>query len=206
MGAADRLTIAAGTPGLVLMERAGAAVADEATRLARSTGRIAVLCGSGGNGGDGFIAARLLRERGYRVSVGLLGALADVRGDAALAAARWSGAIAPAGSLDLTGADLVIDALFGAGLARDLAGEALDCVERINQFAGMGRPVLAVDLASGIDGETGAVRAAAVQATASVTFFRLKPGHLLLPGRAHCGRLVIAGIGIGAATLAAIDP
>ena len=206
MDAADRLAIAAGTPGIVLMERAGAAVADEAMRLARSAGRIAILCGPGGNGGDGFIAARLLRERGYRVSVGLLGDLAGMHGDAALAAARWSGAVTPAESLDLGAADLVIDALFGAGLARDLSGRALDCVERINQFGQTGRPVLAVDLASGIDGETGAVRGAAVQASASVTFFRLKPGHLLLPGRAHCGRLVIADIGISAAMLDAIGP
>src|SRR3984957_20333925 len=102
MGAADCLTIAAGTPGHVLMERAGGAVADEAGRLARSAGRIAVLCGPGNNGGDGFVAARLLRERVYRVSVGLLGNLADLRGDAAQAAARWSGAVAPAPSLDLS--------------------------------------------------------------------------------------------------------
>jgi hydroxyethylthiazole kinase-like uncharacterized protein yjeF len=206
MGAADRLTIAAGTPGIVLMERAGAAVAAAAMRLARSAGRIAVLCGPGNNGGDGFIAARLLRARGYRVTLGLLGRAADLHGDAALAAARWGEAPASAQGLDLGEADLAIDALFGAGLARDLAGEARDCVERINEFGRTGRPVLAVDLASGIDGETGAVRGAAVQATASVTFFRAKPGHLLLPGRARCGRLILADIGIGPSTLASIGP
>jgi ADP-dependent NAD(P)H-hydrate dehydratase / NAD(P)H-hydrate epimerase len=206
MSAADRLTIAAGTPGIVLMERAGAAVVDAAVRLARSAGRIAILCGPGGNGGDGLIAARLLRARGYRVSVALLGARAALSGDPALAAARWDGETAPAASLDPSGADLVIDALFGAGLARDLSGEALACVERINLYAATGRPVLAVDVPSGIDGETGAVRGAAVRASASVTFFRLKPGHLLLPGRACCGRLVVADIGIGHATLAAIGP
>jgi hydroxyethylthiazole kinase-like uncharacterized protein yjeF len=206
MGAADRLTIAAGTPGLVLMERAGAAVADEAVRLARSAGRIAVLCGPGANGGDGFVAARLLQRRGYRVNLALLGRLDALRGDAAQAAAAWRGPVAAAAGFDLGEADLVIDALFGAGLARDLTGEARACVERINLFAGSGRPVLAVDLPSGIDGETGAERGVAVRASASVTFFRLKPGHLLLPGRARCGRVALADIGIGAATLAAIGP
>jgi hydroxyethylthiazole kinase-like uncharacterized protein yjeF len=206
MGAADRLTIKAGTPGIVLMERAGGAVADEAVRLARSAGRIAVLCGPGANGGDGFVAARLLRGRGYRVSVALLGRLEDLRGDAAQAAAGWPGPVAAAAGFDLGEADLVIDALFGAGLARDLTGEARACVEAINRFGGAGRPVLSVDLPSGIDGQTGAVRGVAVRASASVTFFRLKPGHLLLPGRVCCGRVALADIGIGAATLGAIGP
>ena len=206
MGAADRWAIAAGTPGIALMERAGAAVADEAVRMARSAGRIAVLCGPGGNGGDGFIAARLLRERGYRVRVALLGDPAALRGDPALAAACWGGASEPAVGFDPGEADLVIDALFGAGLARDLDGAALACVEAVNRFARTGRPVLAVDVSSGIDGETGAVRGAAVEASASVTFFRLKPGHLLLPGRARCGRVTLADIGIAAACLATIGP
>lgn len=206
MGAADRLTIQGGTPGISLMERAGAAVADEAVRLARSAGRIAVLCGPGGNGGDGFVAARLMQARGYRVRVALLGDLASLRGDAALAAARWGQAVAPAAGFDLGEADLVVDALFGAGLDRDLTGQARECVARINQYGRAGRPVVAVDVPSGIDGETGAERGAAVQATVSVTFFRLKPGHLLLPGRARCGRLAVADIGISAATLAAIGP
>jgi ADP-dependent NAD(P)H-hydrate dehydratase / NAD(P)H-hydrate epimerase len=206
MGQADRLAVEAGTPGMVLMERAGAAVADEAVRLVRSAGRVAVFCGPGANGGDGFVAARLLRERGYRVAVALLGELAALRGDAAAAAARWGGALASAENFDTSGADLVVDALFGAGLARDLSGAALACVESINLFGRSGRPVLAVDLPSGVDGETGAERGAAVQASASVTFFRLKPGHLLLPGRSRCGRLALADIGIAAATLAAIAP
>jgi ADP-dependent NAD(P)H-hydrate dehydratase / NAD(P)H-hydrate epimerase len=206
MGEADRLAIAAGTRGVVLMERAGAAVADAAMRLARSAGRIAILCGPGNNGGDGFVAARLLSQRGYRVALSLLGNPGDLRGDAALVAARWKGAVASTNALDLSDADLVIDALFGAGLARDLTGDALDCVGRINQFARTGRPVLAVDLPSGVDGETGQVRGAAALATASVTFFRLKPGHLLLPGRALCGRHMIADIGIDPSTLAAIGP
>ena len=206
MSEADRLTIAGGVAGIALMERAGAAVADEAVRWARSAGRVVVLCGPGGNGGDGFVAARLLAARGHRVSVGLLGERAALRGDAGLAAKRYDGIAASAEALDLSGADLVVDALFGAGLARDLDGAALRCVEAINTFARTGKPVLSVDTPSGVDGETGAVRGGAVEASASVTFFRLKPGHLLLPGRALCGRLALAEIGIAANALQTIAP
>jgi ADP-dependent NAD(P)H-hydrate dehydratase / NAD(P)H-hydrate epimerase len=208
MRAADRYAIAGGTPGIALMERAGRAVADEAMRMGRSGGRIAVLCGPGANGGDGFIAARLLEERGYRVSLALFGRRENLKkGDAGEAARRYRGAVAPAAGFDLAGADLIIDALYGAGLDRDLTGEARALVERINQAGRQGDiPVLAVDLPSGLDGATGQKRGACVQADASVTFFRLKPGHLLLPGRMFCGRLVLADIGIPASALAMIAP
>jgi hydroxyethylthiazole kinase-like uncharacterized protein yjeF len=206
MAEVDRATIAAGTPGITLMERAGLAVAREAARMAPSRGRIAVLCGPGGNGGDGFIAARLLESWGYRVEVALLGDRARMNGDPALAAGRWRGPVCAGEDLDVDGADLVIDALYGAGLSRDLEGAALRCVEAINAVARSGRPVLSVDTPSGVDGATGRVRGAAVQASAIVTFFRLKPGHLLLPGRALCGRLVLADIGLREAALAAIAP
>jgi ADP-dependent NAD(P)H-hydrate dehydratase / NAD(P)H-hydrate epimerase len=206
MGETDRLTIAAGVPGIDLMERAGAAVAAEAARLAPSAGRIAVLCGPGGNGGDGFIAARLLAERGYRVTLGLIGASEAMRGDAALAAARYDRPVERAEALDLGAADLVIDALYGAGLARDIDGVALRCVEAINARGRAGAPVLSVDVPSGLDGETGLVRGAAVEASASVTFFRFKPGHLLMPGRGLCGRLVLAEIGSAPGVLARIAP
>ena len=164
--------------------------------MAPSRGRIAILCGPGGNGGDGFIAARLLESRGYRVELALLG---DARGVCA-AIRRWrrrAGAVpVHAGEgFAFDDADLVVDALYGAGLSRDIDGAALRCVEAINAFARSGRPVLSVDAPSGVDGATGRVRGAAVEASASVTFFRLKPGHLLLPGRALCGRLVLADIG-----------
>jgi len=206
MGEADRLTIVGGVAGMALMERAGAAVADEAARMAPSAGRVAVLCGPGGNGGDGFVAARLLSARGYAVSLGLLGERAALGGDAALAAARWEGAVAPAEALDLDAADLVVDALFGAGLARDLDGAARRCVEAVNARARRGAPVLSVDVPSGVDGETGAVRGVGVEASASVTFFRLKPGHLLLPGRRLSGRLALAEIGSAPSALLAIRP
>ena len=206
MSQADRIAIAAGTPGIALMERAGLAVADEAARQARSRGRIAVLCGPGGNGGDGFVAARLLAGRGYAVELGLIGRRDALRGDAAIAASRFQGAVRAAADIALKGADCVIDALFGAGLARDIEGEAKGVIERINGFARAGGKVVAVDVPSGVDGETGKVRGAAVEATATVTFFRLKPGHLLHPGRPLCGAIQLADIGIPPAALERIAP
>ena len=130
MSRADRFAVSAGTPGIALMERAGLAVADEAARLARSRGKIAVLCGPGGNGGDGFIAARLLSARGYAVELGLLGPREALRGDPALAAARFSGPALDAAAVALESADCVIDALFGAGLARDIEGQAKAVIEK----------------------------------------------------------------------------
>jgi hydroxyethylthiazole kinase-like uncharacterized protein yjeF len=206
MSKADRFAISAGTPGIALMERAGLAVANEAARLARSRGRIAILCGPGGNGGDGFIAARLLSARGYAVELGLMGARDALKGDPALAAVRYQGAVLDAAAIDLAQADCVIDALFGAGLTRDIDGEAKAIIARINAFGRGGRPVLAVDVPSGIDGETGKTRGLAVKASASVTFFRLKPGHLLEPGRAHAGAIRLADIGIPHSALASIAP
>ena len=206
MSEADRFAISAGTPGIQLMERAGLAVANEATRLTKSRGRIAILCGPGGNGGDGFVAARLLGTRGYAVELGLLGRRDALKGDPALAAARYDGPILDAAAVDLARADCVIDALFGAGLARDIDGEAKAIIDRVNTFARAGGRVLAVDVPSGIDGETGKIRGAAVEASASVTFFRLKPGHLLLPGRTLAGEIRLADIGIPEAALGAIAP
>ncbi|MDR6954416.1 hydroxyethylthiazole kinase-like uncharacterized protein yjeF [Ancylobacter sp. 3268] len=203
MGRADALTIAAGTSGTRLMERAGTAVAQAAARLCLPGGRVLVLCGPGNNGGDGFVAARRLAGQGYRVTLALLGARLGLRGDAAAMADLWTGAVYDAAETDVRQADLIIDALFGAGLARDLDGEARALVERVNAA---GVPVVAVDLPSGIDGATGAVRGAAIRASASVTFFRPKPGHVLMPGRMLAGRLEIADIGIDAGVLQAIGP
>jgi NAD(P)H-hydrate epimerase len=191
----DRRAIAAGTPGLDLMERAGLAVADAAAAMAPAGGRILVLCGPGNNGGDGFIAARILTERGFEVRLALLGDRERLSGDAGEAARRWPGTASRAETADPRGFDLVIDALFGAGLSRDLQGLARALVERINAAE---RPVLAVDVPSGIDGETGQARGAAIRAARTITFVTRKPGHLLLPGRIHCGPVTVADIGIPA--------
>ena len=197
MGRADRLTIEAGTPGIVLMEAAGRAVADAVGHRYGVGTRVLVLCGPGNNGGDGFVAARILRERGYVVRLALLGERERSVGDARLAAERWSGGIEPAKAERLgpwlAEARVVIDALYGAGLTRALDGEAAAIVEAVNAAR---RPVVSVDLPSGIDGATGRVMGAAIRAEISVTFFRMKPGHLLLPGRLHCGKVLVADIGI----------
>ena len=206
MADADRLAIAGGIPGINLMEVAGRAVADAAQSLSRA-GRIVVICGPGNNGGDGFVAARLLLARGREVQLGLLGEVASLKGDAALAAGSWSGPVLRLEDLVLDGAALVIDALFGAGLARDLDGLARATVERVNAWSRTsGHPVLAVDVPTGLDGTTGQVRGIAIEATRTVTFFRLKPGHLLMPGPDLCGEVTLAQIGIPDRVLETIAP
>jgi hydroxyethylthiazole kinase-like uncharacterized protein yjeF len=202
MGEADRLTIAAGTAGIDLMENAGRAVADAAAAVL--AGRpVVVVAGPGNNGGDGFVAARILAERGHKVRVSFVGDRGRLKGDAALAAARWSGPVVEAAPSALGGQDVVIDALFGAGLDRDLEGLPRAMIEAIN--AGQA-PVVAVDLPSGVNGTTGKVMGAAVNASRTVTFFRRKTGHLLLPGRLRCGVLSVADIGIPESVLARIKP
>jgi len=202
MAQADARAIAAGISGQTLMDRAGTAVADAVARRALST-RVGILCGPGNNGGDGFVAARVLSQRGFRVHVALLGSREALNGDAAAAARRWTGPVGAAEGFDFGAMDLIVDALFGAGLARDLDGVARALVERM---AASGKPIIAVDLPSGLDGATGAVRGAVAQAVETVTFFRRKPGHLLLPGRALCGRVRVADIGIPDHVLDGIAP
>jgi hydroxyethylthiazole kinase-like uncharacterized protein yjeF len=204
MSLADQLTIAAGTPGAALMENAGYAVADDiAARYPQGT-RAAVVCGPGNNGGDGFVVARVLAERGFVVRLGLAGERGKLTGDAARAAARWTGAVEDAAPDLLRNAVVIVDALFGAGLARPIEGVTADLVAAINEAGRRGAVIVAVDLPSGIDGRTGAVLGVAVEATRSVTFFRPKPGHVLTPGRRHTGRLIVADIGIKPAVLGTI--
>ena len=203
MAQADQLTIAAGTPGRDLMEQAGRAVAEVCLALLQGSRKVAVFCGPGNNGGDGFVAARVMREAGCDVAVALLGSRANLKGDAAAAAAAWTGSVLACADLDLRPVDLIVDALFGAGLSRPLDGEAKRTVERLNAA---GKPTVAVDIPSGIDGATGGERGASIQATATVTFFRAKPGHYLYPGAARCGRVVLRDIGIATDVLGSIAP
>ena len=202
MAEADRLTIAGGTAGIVLMENAGRAVADAASRVLRGR-RAIVVAGPGNNGGDGFVAARLLAERGHDVRVAFVGDRQRLKGDAALAAERWRGPVEQASPAAITGQELVIDALFGAGLDRVVEGLPRAMIEAVNAKQA---PVIAVDLPSGVSGSTGAVMGVAVKASHTVTFFRHKPGHLLLPGRLRCGSIELADIGIPAAVLEQIRP
>lgn len=202
MADADRLTIAGGIAGIELMERAGAAVAATAAQRWPG-GTIVVLCGPGNNGGDGWVAARLLRDRGYRIKVAFLGDRAKLAGDAALAAARFRGMAVPATSEAVRHAGLIVDALFGAGVRLPLHDDAQALITAANRS---GAPIVAVDLPSGVDGNTGAIGEAAIRAALTVTFFRRKPGHVLLPGREHCGDIEVADIGIADGTLAEIRP
>ncbi|MGY4419222.1 hydroxyethylthiazole kinase-like uncharacterized protein yjeF [Bradyrhizobium sp. JR6.1] len=202
MERADRLTIAAGTPGFALMMSAGQAVAEAAMDLVEQ-GPIVVVAGRGNNGGDGFVAAAELAARGREVSVILLCERDSLRGDAALAAKGWKYPVLPFNPQALGKPALIIDALFGAGLNRPVKGDPLEMIAAINAN---GTPVLAVDLPSGINGTSGAVMGAAVQATETVTFFRKKPAHLLLPGRMYSGRVRVADIGIAAQVLDEIKP
>jgi hydroxyethylthiazole kinase-like uncharacterized protein yjeF len=204
MAEADRLVMAGGITGIQLMENAGRAVADAVVRRGRrSAPAVCVVAGPGNNGGDGFVCARILAERGYPVRLVLLGDRSRLKGDAAAVAARWQGPVEVATPEALADAELVVDALFGAGLDRPVEGTARTLIEAINAAA---VPVIAVDLPSGVNGNSGAVMGAAVNATETVTFFRRKPGHLLLPGRLRCGPVYVANIGIPDTVLENIRP
>jgi hydroxyethylthiazole kinase-like uncharacterized protein yjeF len=202
MERADRLTIAAGTPGFALMMSAGQAVAEAAMDMVED-GPILVVAGRGNNGGDGFVAAAELAARGREVSVILLCERDSLQGDAASAAKGWKYPVLPFNPQAIGKPSLIIDALFGAGLNRPVKGEPYEMIEAINAN---GAPVLAVDLPSGINGTSGAMMGVAVRATETVTFFRKKPAHLLLPGRVHCGRVRVADIGIAPDVLEEIRP
>jgi len=202
MERADRLTIAAGTPGFALMLSAGQAVADAARNLV-DEGPILVIAGPGNNGGDGFVAAAELAAQGREVSVILMCERDALKGDAASAARGWKYPVLPFNPQAIGKPALIIDALFGAGLSRTVEGEARAMIEAINDN---GAPVLAVDLPSGVNGTGAAIMGVAVRATETITFFRKKPAHLLLPGRLQCGRVAVADIGIDAKVLDEIKP
>ena len=201
MAEADRLTVAAGTPAIAMMESAGRAVSREIERR-WAVCPITVLCGPGNNGGDGFVAARHLADSGWPVRLALLGPRAHLRGEALHNAGRWGGAIEALTPSALDGAALVVDALFGAGLSRPLEGAA---AQTLAAAAERGAPIVSIDVPSGVMGDTGEFLGA-VDAVLTVTYFRKKPGHLLLPGRSLCGELVVADIGTPASVLDQIVP
>ncbi len=201
MAEADRLTVASGTSSIELMENAGRAVAFEIIQRWRPC-RVTVLCGSGGNGGDGFVAARHLMAGGWTVRVASLGRVEDLSGATLHHAGLWNGGIEPLATAVLDGAQLVVDALFGAGLNRALEGASL---EILNALKSRRLPLVAIDVPSGVMGDSGA-SFGAVQALLTVTFLRKKPGHVLLPGCGLCGEVVVADIGIRAGVLAQVAP
>src|SRR5262245_7403702 len=184
MGDADRRTIAAGTPVEVLMDRAGRAVAWQARRMLGGTygKRVAIVCGKGNNGGDGLVAARILRGWGVRVDVLELAGGVEVA-DVQRAAGR---------------ADLLVDAMYGTGFQGLLEGAAARTAELSETI-----PTLAVDIPSGVDGLTGLARGTAVRADATVTFAARKPGLCFEPGRSRSGhvRVIDLGIDVGHASV-----
>jgi len=205
MARADTLTIDGGTAGIDLMTRAGHEIVAALRRhfLKRAT---VVLCGPGNNGGDGYVAARLLKEFGWHVWVVAAVPEGKLRGDALLAASKWmngGGKVLGIDDVTLGPDDLVIDAIFGAGLARPVDDDIVKLFERVRRS---GAPVVAVDLPSGGDGATGEVLGDALRADLTITFFRGKPGHLLEPGRSLCGETEVVDIGVSADVLDAIRP
>src|SRR5215467_4404019 len=207
MGEADRLAMAGGIGGMTLMENAGRAVADRVAANHAIGASVVVVAGPGNNGGDGFVAARLLAQQGYDVRVLLVGGRDRLKGDAALAAQRWSDPMEPAAPEVLSAPDkpvaAIVDALFGAGLDRPVEGVAHAMIMAMNTSRAR---IYAVDLPSGVNGTSGAVMGMAVEAAETITFFRRKPGHVLLLGKLHCGTISVADIGIPASTLATIKP
>lgn len=201
MAAADAYAAAHGVPPLALMENAGRAVAG-AIAARFSPRPTVVLAGPGNNGGDGFVAARHLKARGWDVWVETLGDPKAYKGEAAEMARRWDGetmSVAEGNRM----AELLVDAMFGAGLSRPLEGDALRLARASAKIPGR---FVAVDVPSGLHGDLGRpIAGEVVRAALTVTFFRKKPAHLLMPGRLHCGEIVVADIGIPEAALESIS-
>jgi NAD(P)H-hydrate epimerase len=210
MRALDAATIAGGTPGIVLMEHAGRGAADVARRMLSAMPlhgrppRVAVIAGPGQNGGDGFVVARLLAGDGAGCRVYLVAPDEKIHGDARTNLDRWSvmgGAAIDVSAADalaqhrdwLASCDLIIDAIFGTGLEDMVRSPYREAIEMLGT---LDRPILALDIASGIDSDRGRVMGAAVRAQATVTFGFSKRGHYLYPGAAHTGALHIVDIGI----------
>jgi ADP-dependent NAD(P)H-hydrate dehydratase / NAD(P)H-hydrate epimerase len=200
---ADAEAVSLGVSGEQLMENAGAAVAREICKR-WSRRRVLVLCGPGNNGGDGFVVARLLKSRGWDVRLALLGEKDALKGDARIHADRWDGGIEALSPDCLVAAELVVDALFGAGLTRNVEGVPAKTLEAIADV-----PIVSIDTPSGLNGNSGATGVGGgtvARANLTVTFFRRKPGHVLLPGRELCGELIVADIGIPEAVVETIKP
>ncbi|NIP72754.1 MAG: NAD(P)H-hydrate dehydratase [Gammaproteobacteria bacterium] len=187
----DRRAIeVAGIPGGELMERAGRAAFEALGRRWPGARRLAVLCGTGNNGGDGYVMARLARQAGLEVAVLALGDPGRLDGDALRAAEAWrasGGATEAFAPEALEAADVVVDALLGTGLERPVEGAWREAIEAVNR---LGRPVLAVDMPSGLHADTGAVLGAAVRAQITVSFIGLKQGMFTGEGPEHCGQVV----------------
>ncbi len=200
---ADSITIKSGVSGADLMFHAGEAVAKALGGALSGVGKVLVLCGPGNNGGDGFVAAKILHDQGFDVKLFSLIPREAIRGDALVHAGQWQGDLfIDLKKKDFENADVIVDALFGAGLSRPLEGR----VAQFSQWA-KSKPTISVDIPSGLSGDTGQVMGDHVfTATRTVTFFRKKPGHLLYPGKKICGEVSVVDIGIGQDCLKKIAP
>ena len=201
MSEADRLTVVAGSSVSQLMENAGRGVAEEVKRR-WSARRVTVLCGPGNNGGDGFVAARHLADAGWDVRVALLGSRERLKAEARYYASELRRTIEALSPAAIDDAELIVDAIFGAGLSRPLEGPVKDTLAAATARS---IPIVAVDIPSGVNGDTGE-NLGAEPSVLTVTCFRKKPGHLLFPGRALCGELVVTDIGTPVAVLEEIVP
>ncbi|NLR96052.1 NAD(P)H-hydrate dehydratase [Rhizobium sp. P38BS-XIX] len=195
MAAIDGDAAASGIDSYGLMEKAGQAVAAGALRHFPEALRHVVLCGPGNNGGDGYVVARALQQAGASVELFYLGDPGRLKGDAARAYADCPIRGAAIGTYSPRRGDIVVDAIFGAGLSRPVPEEVAAVIARVGEAD---VPVLAVDLPSGLDGLSGQALGAAFHAVRTITFMTRKPGHLLLPGRELCGEVEVFDIGIPA--------
>jgi NAD(P)H-hydrate epimerase len=197
MREADNLTIESGIDGYALMTGAGQAVADEITEYLENK-KALILCGPGNNGGDGFVAAVILRERGWQVRVACLVETENLKGDAAKAAREWDSEVLSFGEIEIDDSEIVVDAVFGTGFQGTLPDEAARLFDRIRRAR---IAVIAIDIPSGVNGDTGEVDSNTLRASMTITFFRKKLGHALMPGLAFCGPVAIHDIGIEGSVL-----
>lgn len=193
MSQIDASAIDSGIPISALMERAGQAVAASALKHYPQAQRFVVLCGIGNNGGDGFVAARALKESGADVALYVLGDVATLKGAARQAFGLLDMSPQPLHAYQPLNGDVVIDAIFGAGLSRDVPAGVASVIDAVAQAS---IPVIAVDLPSGLCGRRGVPLGRAFKAALTVTFVARKPGHVLMPGRSLCGELEVFDIGI----------
>lgn len=206
MAKADQITIndliLQGKNSSYLMEEAGLSVSREIIGQVDGSHAL-VLCGPGNNGGDGFVIARHLKAAGWKVELALLGGLEKLNGDAAIMAAKWNGEIGDITPELINDQDVIVDALFGTGLAREISGTVKEVIKAASESAAY---KVAVDIPSGIKGDSGEILGVAFKADKTVTFCRMKPAHLLYPGKSHSGEVIIADIGISERTVAEVEP
>ncbi|MDG1437383.1 MAG: NAD(P)H-hydrate epimerase, partial [Emcibacteraceae bacterium] len=202
----DKIAIAelskVGRSGVELMEEAGQSVVREITGLV--DGRTAlILCGPGNNGGDGFVIARHLKGAGWEIQVALLGSIQKLNGDAKVMAEKWDGEVVALTCDLINDQDIIVDAIFGTGLSKEITGELADVINAVNRSKVL---KIAVDIPSGIKGDTGEVLGVALNADKTVTFCRKKPAHLLYPGKIHCGDVILTDIGISDRVVNQVSP